>query len=81
MAPLKERTQISFLDKEEVAPLSYIFRFRFESETASLAYKIGQYSLLHYKDTNGEELTRPYIPISRPSDQGTVDFLIKYKTS
>lgn len=73
-----EDNQISLKlkSKIKVTSDSYIFRFELPDVEMSLGLPIGNHVMFH-TTIDGEEVDRPYTPISMVKDQTFVDFLIK----
>ena len=56
---------------------SKVLRFALPQANLPVNLPVASYVLLRYKDASGEEVVRPYTPISRPDQPGYFEILVK----
>ena len=79
---LEDPIQISLLDKEELATDTYVYRFSLPDQSKLLGHETCQYlefeaDVMNRETRQREKHTRYYHPMSKVSDRGYVDLLIK----
>lgn len=71
-------SKATLVGKKVVSWDTRIFTFNLDSPERTLGLPVGQHLLIKLKDaTTGEIITRPYTPISKGSNKGVVDLLVK----
>ena len=74
--PNSEET-IILKEKQQINKDFYVFSFLFKDQNKCLGNKIGDYVELGSQIKSGDNIWRPYMPVSAVDDLGFVDFLVK----
>jgi NAD(P)H-flavin reductase len=67
---------LPLIDKKTITDDTFIFRFGFEKKDEVFGLPIGKH-VVFTAEIDGEECQRKYTPISRITQRGYIDFLIK----
>lgn len=69
--------EFKLIKKTPVSPNSARFRFALPTPTSVLGLPVGQHIICRGKDRDGEEVIRPYTPITLDSDLGYFELVVK----
>ncbi|XP_030441228.2 NADH--cytochrome b5 reductase 1-like [Syzygium oleosum] len=73
----KKFKEFRLVKKTQISPNSARFRFALPTPTSVLGLPVGQHIVCRGKDRDGEEVIRPYTPITLDSDLGYFELVVK----
>jgi nitrate reductase (NAD(P)H) len=72
-----DQFELPLIDKIQMSPDTFKFVFGLPKPDEVLGLPVGGHVFFHFKDSDGEVVSRKYTPISTVNERGKVVFLIK----
>lgn len=69
--------ELELLEKIQINHDTYKFSFKLPAEDHVIGLPVGGHMFFHFKDSNGEVVSRKYTPVSLVNERGKVTFVIK----